>query len=301
MKKFLFWQQYDSTVWILFFSRIVVVMGYAIAIPFLSLYLHGQIGISIKIIGAIMAVTSAIGAISQMAGGELSDYFGRKKIMILALSGRTVAFILFAYLVAIGADIYVMSLLLLFNSIIGSLTLPASNAMIADVVSPKKRIEAFALMRTGTNIGWAIGPLIGAVLADISYSALFLFTSLTSLIAGLLILFMVKEGTSLKDFQKFVWYDIFKVKSDYLFLLFCFSSFMIWVLRGQLGIPVSIFTVERVGISKIQLGYLYTINGLIVVFFQYPVAILAKSFALTSSLITGCIFLWSRLFFAWIL
>ncbi|MGQ9664093.1 MAG: MFS transporter, partial [bacterium] len=46
-------------------------------------------------------------------------------------------------------------------------------------------------------------------------------------------------------------------------------SFMIFIVWGHLVSPISIYAVNRIGITKSQLGLLFSINGFMVVLFQY--------------------------------
>ena len=58
---------------------------------------------------------------------------------------------------------------------------------------------------------------------------------------------------------------------------------------GQMGSTLSIFSVDRVGFSTAQYGFLLTLNGLIVIFFQYPVTRALSRLAKARTLVLGSI------------
>ncbi|HAY83405.1 MAG TPA: hypothetical protein DCY42_00390, partial [Chloroflexi bacterium] len=52
-----------------------------------------------------------------------------------------------------------------------------ADAMLADLIEPAKRADAYALTRMSKNAAIALGPAIGGFLADISYSITFYFAA----------------------------------------------------------------------------------------------------------------------------
>jgi MFS family permease len=65
--------------------------------------------------------------------------------------------------------------------------------------------------------------------------------------------------------------------------------FMLYLVVSQLIAPFSVYAVEIVGLSETQLGYLYTLNGLIVVFLQVPVTRLIGHYRLSSQIAIGAL------------
>ncbi len=52
---------------------------------------------------------------------------------------------------------------------------------------------------------------------------------------------------------------------------------------------LSVYAVEYAGISKVELGILYSLNGLMVVFLQFPVVRALSPFRMTTALVAGSI------------
>jgi MFS family permease len=88
---------------------------------------------------------------------------------------------------------------------------------------------------------------------------------------------------------------------DRLFLVFTIVSLLLFIVMGQMASTLSIFTVDRVGFSTAQYGLLLTVNGLIVIFFQYPMTLALRRVAKFRALIVGSLLYgFGYLSFGWI-
>ncbi|MEA3238714.1 MAG: MFS transporter, partial [Candidatus Bipolaricaulota bacterium] len=166
---------------------------------------------------------------------------------------------------------------------------PGISAMVADIVPQKYRVEAFGILRIGANAGWAIGPAIGGFLMVISYWLLFLVTAAASLIGTVLIVLFIEESSHTQAAQRFDLPKVFDAGRDRGFLVFCGFSFLLFLVMGQFASTLSVFSTEFVGISDVQLGIVYTLNGIIVVFFQWPAALIGGKIGTRRALTLGAI------------
>jgi MFS family permease len=91
--------------------------------------------------------------------GRLSDQFGRRRVIFLALATTPLAYLLLAY-----AD----SLLVLFAARacagISNAAIPVLQALVADGTSDKGRVQGMAHVNSAYGLAFIIGPLIGTVL-----------------------------------------------------------------------------------------------------------------------------------------
>ena len=93
--------------------------------------------------------------------GALSDRFGRRPILLIALFVMSLD-----YLVMAVAHVF---WLLLLGRIIGGITAatqPTAYAAIADLSSPDEKAARFGLLGAAFGIGFVFGPMIGGLLAD---------------------------------------------------------------------------------------------------------------------------------------
>jgi MFS family permease len=271
-------KSYDSRMWILFSGWMISGMGFAMVIPYLSIYFHNQMKIPMSQVGILFGVGAMANALFGLWGGDLSDKLGRVKIMGSAQLVRGILFLLMGGLAWKGGSFLLWSLLLILNWIAGSFYQPVANAMAADIVPKEKRVEAYSILRIGGNVGWAFGPMIGGFLASTSYPILFLFASFSTFVSSFLVLTFLSETVKIDHSEeKLTFRDIKKLKSDHLFLLYCAICLLLFLVIGQLVSTFSVFSVDNVGISESKLGFLYATNGLIVILFQLPVSKFTQS------------------------
>ncbi len=283
--------QFDRRVWALFVGRIISATGFSIVIPFLSIYFNQDLGIPATTIGAVFLVSTGFGALGQIIGGEVADRVGRRKIMILAMSSRAMIFVGISVVIYYSNDFLFIAALVVCSSFVGSLFEPASNAMVADVVAPSKRLEAYGLLRIGQNIGWTLGPLLGGLLAIWGYSTLYLLTAICSATVAVIIFLFVKESVK-RDLGrkrlsvKGLWELRERAKP---FLAFSFFSIFLWLVMAQMSSVYSLYSTNEVGMSLTEIGYLYAINGIIVVALQLPLARFIVRFRMTTVTAVGAL------------
>jgi DHA1 family tetracycline resistance protein-like MFS transporter len=96
--------------------------------------------------------------------GQLSDRFGRKKILLLSISGTVLSYILFAI------AIYIKSIILIFLSrLLDGITganISVAQAAIADISKSKDRAKNFGLVGVALGLGFILGPFLGGIFSD---------------------------------------------------------------------------------------------------------------------------------------
>lgn len=186
-------EEWQKTLWIVFFSQIVTVIGFASIFPFLPLYLQSlgsRTSLSIELLSGLVFASQAFTMmLASPIWGAIADRFSRKLMIERAVFGGAIVLFLMGY--AESAE-----MLILLRAIQGLITgsVPAANALIAATV-PRERIGfAMGLMQVSLWSGVAIGPLIGGVVADpFGYRASFMITAVLLVVAGVMVHFGVNE------------------------------------------------------------------------------------------------------------
>lgn len=261
---------FDKRVWYLFVIRVVNALGFSIIIPFISVYLYSEQGVPMTAIGSIFLGAAIVRAINQLLGGGFSDRHGRRKIMLFAGVGRMLAFLLLAAAIYWHFPIYIVGLLVILSYGFGAMFMPAADALISDLVQSKDRIEAFGYQRMGLNVGWAIGPAIGGYLASIAYHLLFLVPAFFFFIVLLIVFFFIPDIKREGKRTVFNYQSIKKMSQNRNFVLYGILCLFVFSTITQLYSTMTVYSVEIIKLSKIQLGYLYSINGLVIILFQLP-------------------------------
>jgi len=285
-----YFRKFDYRLWVLAGGWVASAMGFALAIPFISLYFHSELGISLTGIGVFLGVNAVIRSLFQALGGELADRWGRYHLMVIGQLVRSGIFLLMAISVYLNLGFFAIAGLLIFNSIFGAMFQPAANSTVADLVGVDLRTEAYSIVRVAGNLGWAIGPAIGGYLSEHSWVLLFIIAGGMTLISGSIIaVFLRGIKRIIKSAEKFGIADVSVLKSHLILIKFTSLIFITYLVVSQFITPFSLYAVDFMGISKTHLGYLFTINGLMVVIFQMPTTKALRKFRLTIQMALGAV------------
>ena len=127
----------------------------------LPIFLAGA-GLSLTRVGIIAAAYPAVWGLSQMITGALSDYWGRKWLIVAGMWLQALAIALFV----VGRDFNTWlggSLLLGMGT---ALVYPTLLAAVSDVAHPQWRASAVGTYRLWRDGGYAVGALLAGALAD---------------------------------------------------------------------------------------------------------------------------------------
>ncbi|MFW6102560.1 MAG: MFS transporter, partial [Chloroflexota bacterium] len=282
-----FYYRFEPGVWVITIIHFFTVIGFSICMPFLSLHLYQDRGLSMTMVGIILLTGGLCSAVSQALGGALSDRFGRRPILLMATFISIFLYTGLAVLIGISAPVWAIAVAYIAGRSILTITRPVISAMVADFTSKERLTEAYGILRIGANIGWAAGPAIGGYLATfLSYGWLFAIPALTCCIDSLIVFFFIRESSSGVG-RRVGFRSMLPNVDDPVFLVFVALSLLLFIVMGQMASTLSIFGVVRVGFSEAQYGLLLTLNGLIVIFFQYPMTLALKRLAKFRALILG--------------
>ena len=188
-------------IFVIFITVVLDSMGIGIIIPVMPALFADVTGTEkisdIAIWGGLLASTFAL--MQFIFGpilGALSDRYGRKPILLLAL------FIMAAYYLLMG---FAQTLWLLFlGRLIGGITAAThatANAYMADISSPEEKAARFGMLGAGFGLGFVLGPLIGGLLGEWGPRAPFFAAAMLAAANGVLCYFVLKESLKTKGEQ----------------------------------------------------------------------------------------------------
>jgi predicted MFS family arabinose efflux permease len=186
-----FWERtvggFPADFWILWSGILVNRIG-GLAFPFLSLFLISR-GVPQNVAAAAVSCWGIGGLSAAFFGGWSADRIGRKFTLLTGLILSVVTMFTISWfkpLFLIFACAFLAGFAYDFQR-------PAVSAAVADLVPVSERVRAYALNYWAVNIGASIAPLIGGLLATISFHFLFSFEGTTSLLYFAIILFCFRE------------------------------------------------------------------------------------------------------------
>jgi predicted MFS family arabinose efflux permease len=282
--------RFEPQVWVMAAVQLVMATGFSICIPFLALYLYQDRGLSMTLAGLIILAAGLCSAITQAFGGALSDRFGRRPILIVASSISIFLYSGLAVLIGMSAPVWAIAIVYVAGRSVLTIARPVISAMVADYTTKEKLTEAYGILRIGANIGWAAGPALGGYLAAfLPYGWLFGIAALACGVVFLIVFFFIHESSHWVS-RSVGFRSMLPPADDRPFLAFVGLSVLLFIVMGQMASTLSIFAVDKVGFSTAQYGLLLTLNGLIVIFFQYPMTLALRRLAKFRALILGSLF-----------
>lgn len=174
---------------ILFFTLIVIMLGFGMVIPILPFYIT-HLGASGSAMGALMATYAIMQFIFAPIWGSLSDRYGRKPILMLGVLGNVIAQLLFG----LSTELWMLFASRILAGLLSSATLPTAQAYISDSTSHKNRSGGMGILGAAMGIGMVLGPGIAGWLAEFSLSFPFFLASGLSTIALLLVWIVLPES-----------------------------------------------------------------------------------------------------------
>jgi MFS family permease len=233
-------------------------------IPFLTVYLTSK-GYSIAQAGYVMAAFGCGSILGGYLGGRLTDRWGHYYVQVFSLMLNGFLFIVLGQmqtLLQFMVCIFVLSTL-------GESFRPANSAAIAAYSNESNRVRCYSLNRLAINVGWAIGPAVGGLLASIDYQLLFWVDGLTCILASLLLYFLFSSATN--SIRKKVVHEKIKNASAYrdkIFLLGMFCIFLVGLCFFQMFNILTVYYKQQLHLKENVIGAVLALNGLIIAFVE---------------------------------
>jgi len=206
-----------------------------------------------------------------------------------------------ALAVHVHANFWIASGILVLSHVAGSFYQPVTDAAVSDLVPRERRQEAYAFLRVANNFGWGLGPMLGGLVSEAGYAWLFVFGALLSLISAWLLWRFVSETLvnkgATRDPELHGWHDVFAIRRDRRFLSFCVWTLLLFLTMAQWLSTLSVYASGRLGVSRSQLGFMFGMNGVMVVALQMPVVKATRRLSLAGALAIGS-FVYAVSFFA---
>ena len=269
------------TAWVLFAGTFVHRLA-SFVFPFLALYLTRR-GLSVTQAGLAITGYGIGGVLAQLSGGLLTDRVGRRNAIAFSMITSAVLVLLLLQARSLPA---VLAIVIVY-SFFAELHRPASGALIADLVPPEHRVAAYAFNRLLFNIAFAIGLALGGLLAEESFTLLFILDAATSASFGVISLLALPHGTrTRKEEERDVGGALSAILADRGFVLVLAAIFAGALVYSQAYSTFPLWVRDREFGEKVY-GFLQGMNGLLVAVFELAVTALAMRYPRTRMVALG--------------
>lgn len=234
-------------------------LGYGIILPVLPQLIGqlsgGSVAQAAVIGGYLVFAYSLMQFLFGPALGNLSDRFGRRPIILIALAGLTINYTTMGFANAIP--------LIFVGQIIAGISgasVATATAYVADITPRDKRAHRFGLIGAAFGLGFIFGPVVGGLLGELGPRWPF-YAAAALAGANLLFGFFVLPESLGKDKRRP--FDIRRANPFGVLLSLSRNPVVLWLL-GTLGIFVlasqsfpsvwNFFTIEVLNFSSAQIG-----------------------------------------------
>lgn len=253
----------------------------------MALFFEEDLHVSIYLVGLVFTFLSVGSIIFSLVGGMFADTFGRKKTLLIGSAASFLLYLIIAAGIIARIPVLIIMVMFILTSFGGALVFPSANALIADVTSSGDRINGYVVYRILSNLGWAIGPLTGSLIFNFGIFWIFLLVSISSLLQGLVVLFFVKERWTFRRTKENKTGQV--LSFDRFLLVFSAGTFLVTLVSSQFSVTLPLYAGIKVGIPSDLIGYVYAVNGTVVVIGQYPISNFMKRYPEIVSMIAGAL------------
>lgn len=273
------WEEYPRQYWLMFFGMLISTAGGSMIWPFLLRYLKVELGIPDAWAGLLYTSSSAAGLLSSFVASPIIDRAGRKGVMVISLVINALGLFLMGQL----HSPLLFALMMTSNGAFNPLYRVAADAMVADMIPPEKRADAYSLTRMSNNIGVALGPTLGGLVAAYSYTLAFSLAAAGLVTYGLLIAFFARETIPQRTPEQAAQRESLggygAIFRDHHFIFFVAAFTFNSICASLIWIRMSDYAIEVYKVPMSLYGLIPTTNGLMVIFLQLLVTQVTKRFA----------------------
>jgi MFS family permease len=260
--------------------------------PFLAVYLSAVRDVPLDTIGVVYVVAGILSLGSLLLGGRMTDLVGPRRVMLMGYAFSVVSALILSYLIGVNAETNLILVAYPVFNLLRGLAQPASSAIVAN--SEIRNLKTgLSLLSIAGNLGFAIGPALGGVLAQtFDYSSVFLFSAAVPLITSLLTVMFVGGGALKGDRGEPERRSAaLRWATDRSLILFLALVVAGYFAIGYEIVPISVYAQKFLSFSSEQLGFLFATNGLVIVLLQLPLSSLFfRAKKLAYPLVGSCLF-----------
>lgn len=248
---------------ILFFTMVVMMLGFGMIIPIMPFFVE-QYGATGADLGMLMAVFGIMQFLFAPMWGSLSDRYGRKRLLVVGVLGNVVSNLIFGMATNLG----MMFLSRILAGIFSSATFPTAMAYISDNTDERSRGGGMGIIGAAMGVGMVLGPGVGGWLGGQNLSIPFFLAAGLSLLASLLIVFLLPESLPVEKRQVggklrgpqlgLMWHSLFG-PLGFLLLLAFMVNYALANFEGIFGL----YAKHRYAYGPEQVGSILTVIGLI--------------------------------------
>ncbi|MEO9872495.1 TCR/Tet family MFS transporter [Ekhidna sp.] len=257
----------------IFITVLIDILGIGLIIPVLPQLFKEVGGLSASeaaFVGGLLTATYAVMQFffAPILGG-LSDKYGRRPLLLIALLGLGLDYVVIVFAPTIAWFFVARAIAGICG---GSMTV--ANAYIADISTPKDRAKNFGMIGAAFGLGFVVGPSLGGLLGDIGTKVPFMAAAGLSFLNMVYGYFVIPESLKKEDRREFSWkranpFGTLKQVFNYKAIIgLVVSLFFIYIAANATQANWPYFTAEKFKWGASEIGLSLTFVGVMVAIVQ---------------------------------
>lgn len=282
---------YPRQFWLMFWGMLISTIGSSMVWPFTVVYASQKLHLPLTAAASLITISSFTGLVSTLLGGPVIDRLGRKWVMVVSLFLNGLGYLLMSQ----ASSYPVFAAIMVLNGAVNPLYRVGADSMMADLVPPHKRADAYSLLRMANNLGISIGPALGGFIISASFTIAFSLAATGLAAYSLLLAIFGVETLPLRDpnsprpeREQFGGYG--KVLANLPFSSMVGVFALVQVCASLIWVLLSVYSMTHYGITGSQYGWIPSTNALMVVLFQFGVTQVTKRFRPLPVMAAGAFF-----------
>ncbi|WP_256355694.1 MFS transporter [Pseudomonas sp. PDM29] len=271
----------------LLICSLTIVVSRAITSPLLTLFVSDKLGLNQQDVGLLLGIAVFVATLLSLYGGYIIDRFEKRRLLILSMASSAVGLVLLTF----AENLYLTTITLIVTETASSLFLIGSKAILSDNLPVGQRAKAFSLSYTLTNIGYAVGPMLGVLIAGAFASAPFLIAAAIAFFSIFLMTGIAKDparspvGGQGQSFLK----TLITLKNDRTLILFTAGCLLSTVVHGRFTFYLSQYLLVTSNPQNTMeiMAALLACNAISVILLQYQIGRFLKREQLRQWIVAG--------------
>ncbi|MDF9778587.1 MFS transporter [Pseudomonas baetica] len=271
----------------LLICSLTIVVSRAITSPLLTLFVSDKLGLNQQDVGLLLGIAVFVATLLSLYGGYIIDRFEKRRLLVLSMASSAIGLVLLTF----AENLYLTTITLIVSETASSLFLIGSKAILSDNLAVGQRAKAFSLSYTLTNIGYAVGPMLGVLIAGAFASAPFLIAAAIAFFSIFLMTGIPRDPASVPltgQAQSFL-KTLITLKNDRTLILFTAGCLLSTVVHGRFTFYLSQYLPVTSNPQHTMeiMAALLACNAISVILLQYQIGRFLKREQLRQWIVAG--------------
>ncbi|ERT10796.1 multidrug efflux MFS transporter MdtH [Photorhabdus temperata] len=266
----------------LLFDNLLVVLGFFVVFPLISIHFVEQLGWAALVVGFALGLRQFVQQGLGIFGGAIADRFGAKPMIVTGMLLRALGFAL----IALATEPWILWLACILSALGGTLFDPPRTALVIKLTRPHERGRFYSLLLMQDSAGAVVGALIGSWLLQYDFH-LVCWTG-----AAIFVLAAIWNAWQLPAYRISttrtpIWEGMGRVIKDRRFFTYVLTLTGYFMLSVQVMLMFPIIVNEIAG-TPAAVKWMYAIEATLSLTLLYPIARWSeKRFRLEQRLMAG--------------